>query len=333
MGDLKLNGSTSGTITVTPTAVAGTNTITLPASTGTVALTASPTFSGTLTATTITSPASTALTIQSAGTTAMTISTGQNVGIGTATTSPARLNVFGTGTSTSFRGNINAIFGSNGSGYDSTIRFTDSVANSADISMKGGVLATSVNGIFATYIDSSGNLLVGKTSTSSDVTTVGAFIALAGKAVLTTTGSDQPLVLAKNASTSGGLIDFFYNGSTVAQVTTNGTGVTYGTSSDYRLKNSVAPMTTGLATVSALKPVTYKWNADDSDGEGFIAHELQAVIPHAVTGEKDAVNEDGSIKPQNVDYSKIVVHLVAACQELSAKNDALEARLAALEAK
>ena len=87
MGDLKLNGSTSGTITVTPTAIAGTNTITLPASTGTVALTASPTFSGTVTATTVTSPASTALTIQSAGTTAMTVSTSQNVGIGT--TSPA----------------------------------------------------------------------------------------------------------------------------------------------------------------------------------------------------------------------------------------------------
>jgi hypothetical protein len=74
--------------------------------------------------------------------------------------------------------------------------------------------------------------------------------------------------------------------------------------------------------------------------EGFIAHELQSIIPRAVDGEKDAVNEDGSIKPQGVDYSKIVVHLVAALQELSAKNDALEAinaafevRLAALEAK
>jgi hypothetical protein len=43
-------------------------------------------------------------------------------------------------------------------------------------------------------------------------------------------------------------------------------------------------------------------------------------------GEKDAVNEDGSIKPQGVDYSKIVVHLVAAIQELTAKIEALEAQ-------
>jgi len=85
-------------------------------------------------------------------------------------------------------------------------------------------------------------------------------------------------------------------------------------------------MTTGLETINALKPVTYDWLVDGTPGEGFIAHELQAVIPHAVTGEKDAVNEDGSIKPQGVDYSKIVVHLVAAIQEL-------KARLAAVEAK
>ena len=113
----------------------------------------------------------------------------------------------------------------------------------------------------------------------------------------------------------------------------SGSTTSFNTSSDYRLKENVAPMTTGLATINALKPVTYDWISDNSQGEGFIAHELQAVIVHAVTGEKDAVNEDGSIKPQGVDYSKIVVHLVAAIQELSAKNDALEARLAALEAK
>jgi hypothetical protein len=92
-------------------------------------------------------------------------------------------------------------------------------------------------------------------------------------------------------------------------------------------------MTTGLATIDALKPVTYDWISDKSVGEGFIAHELAEVIPLAVTGEKDAVDDDGKPRHQGVDYSKIVVHLVAACQELSAKNDALEARLAALEAK
>jgi hypothetical protein len=92
-------------------------------------------------------------------------------------------------------------------------------------------------------------------------------------------------------------------------------------------------MVSGLSTIAALKPSTYKWNADNSYGEGFIAHELQAVIPLAVSGEKDAINEDGSIKPQGVDYSKVVVHLVAAIQELKADNDAMKERIATLEAK
>jgi hypothetical protein len=80
-----------------------------------------------------------------------------------------------------------------------------------------------------------------------------------------------------------------------------------------------------LAKVALLKPCTYKWNADGSDGEGFIAHELQAVIPSAVSGEKDAVNEDGSIKPQGIDTSFLVATLTAAIQELKAEFDAYKA--------
>ena len=99
-------------------------------------------------------------------------------------------------------------------------------------------------------------------------------------------------------------------------------------------------MVAALSKVAALKPCTYKWKADGSEGEGFIAHELAEVCPAAVTGEKDAVNEDGSIKVQGIDPSKLVGLLTAAIQELSAKNgeqssriEALEARLAALESK
>jgi hypothetical protein len=92
-------------------------------------------------------------------------------------------------------------------------------------------------------------------------------------------------------------------------------------------------MTGALAIISALKPVTYDWISDKTAAEGFIAHELQAVIPGAVVGEKDAVKEDGSIKPQGVDFSKIVPHLVAAMQEQQATIQELTTRLAALEAK
>ena len=130
--------------------------------------------------------------------------------------------------------------------------------------------------------------------------------------------------LARVESTAVYLFGFYYGASSVGSITTNGTSTSYNTSSDYRLKENVQPMTGGLTTVLALKPVTYDWISNGSAGEGFIAHELQAVIPDAVHGEKDAVNEDGSINAQGVDFSKIVPHLVAAIQELTARLTALE---------
>ena len=169
-------------------------------------------------------------------------------------------------------------------------------------------------------IDSNGNLLVGATSSVNGGSCL--YVASGTCSTIWT-----PLTTAIN------MIVFRNGNGNLGSISTNGTTTAFNTSSDYRLKHDVDPMTTGLATVSALKPVTYKWNSDNSNGEGFIAHELQTVIPHAVTGEKDAVDEDGNPIHQGVDYSKIVVHLVAAIQELSAKNDALEARLVALEAK
>ena len=81
-------------------------------------------------------------------------------------------------------------------------------------------------------------------------------------------------------------------------------------------------MTGALAKVAQLKPVTYKWKADGSDGQGFIAHELQAVVPDCVTGEKDAVDENGNPKYQGVDTSFLVATLTAAIQELKAEFDA-----------
>ena len=144
--------------------------------------------------------------------------------------------------------------------------------------------------------------------------------------------SVETKILSSLDATAGqNAVLFYRSASLVGSITTTAAATAYNTSSDYRLKNSITPMYSGLATIGALKPVTYKWNVDNSDGEGFIAHELQEVIPHAVVGVKDAVNEDGSIKPQAVDYSKIVVHLVAALQEASAKIDALENRIATLE--
>ena len=118
----------------------------------------------------------------------------------------------------------------------------------------------------------------------------------------------------------------YYNGTIIGGISQNGTtAITYATSSDYRLKHDIAPMTGALAKVAALKPVTYKWNSDDSEGEGFIAHELAEVCPSAVVGEKDAVDEDGNPKYQGIDTSFLVATLTAAIQELNAKFEAYKA--------
>jgi hypothetical protein len=128
-------------------------------------------------------------------------------------------------------------------------------------------------------------------------------------------------------------IRFKNNGTTVGDITSTTSATAYNTSSDYRLKHDVQPMVGALAKISQLKPVTYKWNIDDSDGQGFIAHELQEVFPDAVHGEKDAVEEDGSIKPQGIDTSFLVATLAASIQELKTIVDAQAATIAALQAK
>jgi hypothetical protein len=187
-------------------------------------------------------------------------------------------------------------------------------------------------------IDSSGNLLVGKTTSST--TTQGNAIGpvLANFIASTASPSDGPQIQIGNiaASVANGyrFISFRVNagGTEVGSITTNGTSSTaYGTSSDYRLKENIAPMTGALAKVAALKPCTYTWKSNGSAGEGFIAHELQAIVPDAVIGEKDAVNEDGSIKPQNIDTSFLVATLTAAIQEQQAMIEELKAKVAALK--
>jgi len=90
-------------------------------------------------------------------------------------------------------------------------------------------------------------------------------------------------------------------------------------------------MTGALEKVAALKPVTYKWKVDGSDGQGFIAHELQAVVSECATGTKDAVDEEGNPKYQGIDTSFLVATLTAAIQELHAIVAAQGAEIATLK--
>ena len=120
-------------------------------------------------------------------------------------------------------------------------------------------------------------------------------------------------------SSNGGMIQ-------VASATT----VNYNTGSDYRLKDNIGPVANVLDRLSALNPVHFTWKADGVEQDGFLAHEVAEVVPIAVNGEKDAVDDDGEIEPQQMDNSKLVPLLTAALQEAVARIEALEDRLEAV---
>ena len=139
------------------------------------------------------------------------------------------------------------------------------------------------------------------------------------------------LTMSNNNTGTVTQIAFFQTGTQRGSITTDNSTTAYNTSSDYRLKENIQPMTGALAKVAALKPVTYKWKANGSDGEGFIAHELAEVVPQAVTGEKDAVDAEGKPVYQGIDTSFLVATLTAAIQEQQAIINQLKADVAALK--
>jgi hypothetical protein len=147
--------------------------------------------------------------------------------------------------------------------------------------------------------------------------------------------SEWGLSFQNSWSGNGGSAVNFNNfaGTQVGTIQAGASSTSYVTTSDYRLKENIAPMTGALAKVSALKPCTYTWKSTGAASQGFIAHELQEVCPDAVSGEKDAVNKDGSIKPQGIDTSFLVATLAAAIQEQQALIENLTTRLNALEGK
>jgi hypothetical protein len=186
-------------------------------------------------------------------------------------------------------------------------------------------------------IDSSGNLSVGKASAGESQGSGngfsfqpdggGAFFSV----VQTSSGTGNACIYLNRFNSSGSMQIFQRNNSTVGSISHTTSSVAYNTSSDYRLKHDIQPMTGALAKVQQLKPVTYKWNIDDSQSQGFIAHELQEVVPECVTGEKDAVDAEGNPQYQGIDTSFLVATLTAAIQEQQAIITALTARVEALE--
>jgi hypothetical protein len=187
-------------------------------------------------------------------------------------------------------------------------------------------------------LDNAGNLLVG---TTSSIGNGGVLQAKGPGAVFyaetnSSSGSQNVIDIANVSNTAYKPMRFWVNGyptTEVGSITCTTSVTSYNVTSDYRLKENIAPMTGALAKVAQLNPVTYRWKTDGSDGQGFIAHELQAVVPDCVTGEKDAVDEDGKPQYQAMDTSHLVATLVSAIQEQQALIESLTTRLTALENK
>ena len=159
-------------------------------------------------------------------------------------------------------------------------------------------------------------------------------------------------------------IHFYYSTTRVGSITSTSSSTAYNTSSDYRLKENVIPLVSALERVNDLPVYRFNFITDtEKTVDGFFAHEVQSVVPEAITGVKDEIEDIGIItniedgktiksgvteptklkegtewtytgsRPvyQSIDQSKLVPLLTRCIQELSAKNDALEARIAALE--
>jgi hypothetical protein len=161
---------------------------------------------------------------------------------------------------------------------------------------------------------------------------------------------------SRTGTTSQAMVVFRNGNGNVGSIYTSGSSTAYNTSSDYRLKTDAQPMVGASDRVLALKPVNFEWISSGERVDGFLAHEAQEIVPECVTGTKDAMRDeeyevtaavldaDGMVVTeavmgtrsvpdmQGIDQSKLVPLLTAALQEALNKIEAMETRLAALEA-
>ena len=284
----------------------------------------------------------------SSPTTAMTIDSAQNVGIGTSSPSTrvhivppdnttANKITYGHGVA---RANANEVISG---GFDSEFVTRDGNVNTGafvrvlDVNTNGSFPTTIRGGniVFGTVdgtsgasadasermrIDHTGHLLIG---TSTIQGTGHTFSASQYNAVASGTSSFQ-------------IVQFRNPNGKIGTIALSGSATAYNTSSDYRLKENLETLSSAITRVKALKPKRFSWISDKEDSanvDGFLAHEAATVVPEAVTGTYDEVDEDGNPEYQGIDQSKLVPLLTAALQEAIAKIETLETKVAALEAE
>lgn len=185
-------------------------------------------------------------------------------------------------------------------------------------------------------IDSSGNLLVGTTTAGAGVgyavrLAVDGGAAEAGIFKTSAGVNAYPTVMWNTATTGNNLFVLFGTEGTITtrgSITYNRAGglVAYNTTSDYRAKDIIGPVQNSGATIDALKVYVGKMKGATLERPMLIAHEAQEVAPYCVMGEKDAVNNDGTPKYQQMDVASLVPLLLAEIQSLRARVAQLEAK-------
>lgn len=198
-------------------------------------------------------------------------------------------------------------------------------ASDLNLQASGGNVNVGSN-IYVTSVVYSGQSIYteGVTTTSSWQSSATDFAAIVNGSIHAVRSGSDPLRLSRQ---NNGAIASFYRGNTTAvgTISVNATATTYNTSSDYRLKENVVPITGAIERLLQLKPSRFNFKVDpEHTVDGFIAHEAAEVVPQAVEGVKDEVDEDGNPVYQGIDHSMLVPLLTAALQEAVARIKALE---------
>ena len=138
--------------------------------------------------------------------------------------------------------------------------------------------------------------------------------------------SNSRMVLHIGSSTTSQqtIVAFRNPNGIVGSVSTDGSSTSFSGSSDYRLKENVTPMTGSLDRISELKPSQFNFIGEEKTLDGYLAHVVSDIVPQAIIGTKDQVDEDGNPVYQQIDQSKLVPLLVGAIQELKAEIEILK---------